>query len=177
MVWTEIIGLAGNLITSLALLVGAGFAVVVFLQFAPVLNLRIIPSWAGDKSRWVTLKLEIENKSRVRIRKQSVYLQILQYQVPAGRALSEWVPFEEEAIIASEQPLQWSEPIEVFNNTEIIDPGEVLAIERLHYCPPDALLKVGLQVRVKMGIVGRIATRVRGWHHQWTSTCIVMKET
>jgi hypothetical protein len=177
MEWVKTIEMVGNLITALALFIGAGLAVFVFSRLAPVLNLRIIPSWAGDKSRWVILRLEVENKSRVRIHKQSICLQVLEYRVPAGTSFSEWVPFEEEAIVASEQPLQWSEPIEVFKSTLTIDPNEVLAIERLHYCPPDTLLKVGLQVRMKLGIAGRIATRVRGWHHQRTTTRIVMKET
>jgi hypothetical protein len=129
-----------DMVTIGALIVGGGFAFFVFLQFAPVLNLRVLSSWPDDDSRWVLLRLEIENKSRVRVRKRAIRLQVLEYPEPEGGSLSEWVPFEEDDIISSEKPLRWHEPIEIFRSTQKIDPGDILVIERLHFCPENRIL-------------------------------------
>ncbi len=171
----DIISTASNIATIIAVLAGGWFAVFVFLQFAPILSLRIFPTWANDDTNRVILRIEIENKSRIRVHKQSIYFQVLEHSVPAGNVLSEWVPFEEKAVISSEQPTSWHEPIEIFKSTKGIDPGEILVTERLHSCHPNNVLHVGLQVKAKLNFWGRIATRVRGWNQRWTTTRIIMK--
>lgn len=171
----DIISIAGDIATIVAVLVGGWFAVFVFLQFAPILSLRILPTWATDETNRVILRIEIENKSRIRVHKQSIHLQILEHNVSVAGTLSEWVPFEEKAILPTEQPISWNEPMEIFKSSMGIDPGETLVIERLHYCHPNNVLHVGLQVKAKLGFWGRIATQVRGWNQRWTTTRIVMK--
>lgn len=171
----DIISNVGNVAAIIAILVGGWFAVFVFLQFAPILSLRILPTWSSDDTNRVILRIEIENKSKIRVYKQSIYLQILEHNVPIGNILSEWIPFEEKAIILTEQPISWHEPIEIFKSTKGIDPGEILVAERLHYCQPNNVLHVGLQVKANLSFWGRIATRVRGRNQRWTTTRIVMK--
>jgi hypothetical protein len=171
----DIISIVGNIATILAVLVGGWFAVFVFLQFAPILALRILPTWTSDDPRWVILRIEVENKSRIRVYKQAIYLQILEQNVHVGSILSEWVPFEKKAVLTTEQPISWHEPIEIFKSTIGLDPGELLIAERLHYCQPNNVLHVGLQVKAKLGFWGRIAAQVRGWKQRWTTTRIVMK--
>jgi hypothetical protein len=60
-----------------ALLVGAFLFVFVFLQLSATLQLRIIARWIDAKR--VILKFEIENKSKVRVKKEFVRLQMLEY--------------------------------------------------------------------------------------------------
>jgi hypothetical protein len=173
----DIAGTASDIATVLVLLAGGCLAVFVFLHFAPVLALRIQPTWPHNDPRWVILRIEVENKSRVRVYKQSIYLQVLEYEIPEGGSLSEWVPFEERATVPSERPISWHEPVEILTSTTGIDPGEVLVVERLHYCPPGTVLHVGLQARARLGLIGRIATQVGGWNQRWTTTRVLMKES
>lgn len=175
MEFKDIISLIVDIATIIAVLAGGWFAVFVFLQFAPILALRILPTWISDKTDGVILHIEVENKSRIRVHKQSILLQILEHHIPVGGILSEWVPFEEKDIIPTEQPINWNEPIEIFKSTRGIDPGEALVVERLHYCHPGNILHVGLQVKAKLGIWGRIATQVRGWNQRWTTTRVIIK--
>jgi hypothetical protein len=175
MTLSEMLSVLSDLVTIFALVVGAGLAMFVFLQFAPLVNLRIIHRWAGDDSRWVILRLEVENVSRVRIRKQHIRLQILEYELLNDKSLSEWVPFEEEKVCASEPPIEWKDPKEVFKTTVSIDPNEVLSVERLHYCPQNRVTKVGLQLRIDPSVFGSFVARVRRWDQQWTTTAIIYK--
>src|SRR6266498_4555712 len=154
----DLISIVGNIATIIAVLAGGWFAIFVFLQFAPILSLRILPTWTDDDTNRVILRIEVENKSRIRVHKQSIQLQSLEHNVPMGNILSEWVPFEEEKIEPAEQPIVWHKPIEIFKSTKGIDPSEILVAERLHYCQPNNLLHVGLQVTAKLNFWGRIAT-------------------
>jgi hypothetical protein len=173
----DVIGMARDIAPAVGLLVAGWLAIFVFRQFAPVLTLRIVPTWTSDDSRWVVLRLEVENKSRIRVRKRSIYLQVLEPEVREGGSLSEWVPFEEKHVDPDEWPAPWQEPFEVFKTTSGIDPGEILVAERLHYCPPNGVLHVGLQVKAQLGVFGKIATWVRGNNQSWTTTCIIMKRS
>lgn len=172
----DLIELVANLITILALLIGAALAILLFLQFAPILNLRLSSEWVGKNSRWVVLKMEVENVSRVRVTKQYIHLQVLPYKYPPkNEYLSEWVPFQQEKISQTEQPMEWQYPDEVFESTLTIDPNESLSVERLIYCPPDTILKVGLQAKISFGFLGRMVARLRSWDHSWTTTMIIAR--
>ena len=171
----DIVGLIKDILTILALLVGSGFAIFVFFHFAPTLQPRILPSWPNKESQGVILRLEVENKSRIRVFKDTIYLQVLEHKIEEGGFLSEGVPFEEHAIIPSEKPIQWREPVEIFQTTKGLDPGDILVVERLYYCPPNTILHVGLQVRTTLSFFGRIAARIGGREQRWTTTRIVMR--
>ena len=147
----EAISLMKDIATLLAMLIGGGLALFVFRQMVPVLDLRILPRWIDDEGQFLILRFEVENKSRVRVHKQSIRIQILEHRIPASGSLSEWVPFEQEAIIPTERPIEWREPVEVFRTTTGIDPGGVISVERLYRCPQDDIvLHVGLQVKARL---------------------------
>jgi hypothetical protein len=171
----EVVSLVKDIATLLALLIGGWLALFVFLRFAPKLNLRILPNWSDDARQFLILKFEVENKSNIRVYKQEIRIQVLEHKIQPGTSLSEWVPFDKDAIIPTERPVEWREPVEIFRTTKTIDPGEVISVERLYHYPQDTTLHVGLQVKAKLGFFGRIATRIRAWDQQWTTTCIVVK--
>lgn len=177
--FSDIVGIISDFVTIFALIVGAFVAIFVFLHFAPRMTQRISSSWTSEHSRWVILRLEVENQSNVRIRSPKVFLQVLEYEYPTNKVLSEFVPFSEKAVEEDQQPVIWNEPIHVFTSTVMINPGEVIAVERLCYCPKDRLLKVGLQTKLEVGRLGRLlgfVSRVRGWRTQRTATSIIMKD-
>ncbi|TET74520.1 MAG: hypothetical protein E3J56_02235 [Candidatus Aminicenantes bacterium] len=170
----EVISLARDIVIIVAMLLSAGLAVFVFVQFAPKLQLRIIPRWADETKGFLILEFELENNSRIRVHKQKIQLQILEHEVPVHGSLSEWVPFDKEAILPQEQPKEWHDPIEILRSTKYLNPGEMQSVERLCYCPQDSILHVGLQAKAKLGALGRLAAWLRSWNEQWTSTIIVM---
>lgn len=174
MSFTEVMGLVGDIAVLVAMLLGAGLAVFVFVQFAPSLQLRILPRWADEAKGLIILKLEVKNKSRIRVPKQRICLQILEHEVPAGGSLSEWVPFDKQVILPQEQPKEWHEPVEIFQTTRYLNPGEMLSVEMLCHCPRESVLHVGLQAKAKFGILGWLGSRISSWNEQWTSTIIVM---
>ena len=168
--FTEVISLARDIALIVAMLLGAWLAVFVYVQFAPKLQLRILPRWVDETKGLLILKLEVENNSRIRVPKQKIQLQILEHEVPAHGCLSEWVPFDEEAVLLQEKPKEWHDPIEIFQSTEYLNPGETVSVERLCHCPQDSILHVGLQAKAKLGALGRLAAWFRSWNDQWTST-------
>lgn len=170
-----LIGMIKGIVTIVALLLGAGLAVFVFVQFSPKLQLRIIQRWVDEINGLFVLKLEVENISRIRVYKQKIQLQILEHEVPANGCLSEWVPFDEEEVLSEEKPKEWHAPIEVFESSKFLNPGEILSVERLCHCPHKSVVHVGLQVKVKLGVLGCVASCFRSWKEQWTSTIIVMR--
>ena len=172
----EAISLTKDVVTLLALLIGGAMALFVFFQLAPVLNLRILPSWTDDTKQFLILKFQVENKSRVRVHSPKGRIQVLEHEIQAGTFLSQWVPFDKNTIIPTEQPIEWHEPVEIFRSTKEIYPGEVISYERLYHCPQDRVaLHVGLQVEIELGFFGRMATRnTKSWRQ--TTTCFIVKQ-
>ena len=169
----DVIDLIAGLATILALLVGGGAALFLFFQFAPVLSLKILPEWNDESKQNLTIRFEVENKSRVRVYNPIIRIQVLEQQVSEGGYLSQWVPFSKDAIRSNEQPVVWNEP-EKISTTKRIYPGEVISAERFYHCPQAALiLHVGLEVRIKLGLFGRIVTRKSGDWNQTTTRFVV----
>ena len=173
----EVISLIKDVIILLALLIGGAMALFVYFQLAPVLDLRILPSWTDDTKQFLILKFQVENKSRVRVYSPRGRIQVLKHGIKAGTSMSHWVPFKKNAIIPTEQPIEWHEPVEIFRSTKEIYPGEVISFERLYHCPQEAIiLHVGLQVELELHLVGRIATR-KAVPWRQTTTCFVVKQS
>jgi hypothetical protein len=171
----EIIGLISDLITIIAIVIGAFIAFFVYFQFAPVIRLSIIPTWIDAQKEYLTVRFQIENKSRVRLYKPVGRIQVLHYAVPPGGSLSQWVPFRKEAILAAEPPREWREPDEVLKSTITIYPGELVSYERLYHIPEDVtVIHIGFQVELRLGFFARIATRKREAWRQ-TTTCFAVK--
>jgi hypothetical protein len=177
MSFVEIISLTKDVVTLLALLMGAAISLFIFFQFAPVLELRILPTWTDESKQFLVIKFEVENKSRVRANKPRGQVQILEYPFKPGNALSQWVPFDKSTIPLDEQPIEWREPERIFKSTIQLYPGEVISLERLYHYPQDTvIIHVGLQVQLELGFVGRIITRKgkEEWRH--TVTRFVVKQ-
>ena len=171
---TELVGLIQDIITILALLTGGAVAVFVYFQLAPVLELRILPSWADDSKQFLIVKFQVENKSRVRLYSPKGRIQILEHTTQNIDSLSHWVPFEEKAILPSEKPIEWHHPEEIFRTTKQIYPGEVISIERLYRCPREGVaLHIGLQVELRLGRFGRLVTRKKEAWRQTTTSFVV----
>lgn len=118
----------------------------VFRHLSPKMRLRIIPNWIDNTT--VVLGLEVENYSKVGVRKKIVKLQILPYLLSEQRQLSEFVPLDKSWIKEDEKPLKWQDPVEIFETTSYLYPGEITTVERLVQLPePGTYLHVALQFR------------------------------
>ncbi len=95
----EVISLIKDVIILLALLIGGAMALFVYFQLAPVLDLRILPSWTDDTKQFLILKFQVENKSRVRVYSPRGRIQVLKHRIKTGTSMSHWVPFKKNAII------------------------------------------------------------------------------
>jgi hypothetical protein len=91
MSFAEFISLSKDVATLLALLIGAAISLFIFFQFAPVLELRILPAWIDDSKQFLVVKFEVENKSRVRTNKPRGQIQILEYPRRYSKALIEYI--------------------------------------------------------------------------------------
>jgi hypothetical protein len=171
---TETITLIRDILAILALLIGALAGLFIFFQLAPVAQLRILPRWGDEAQQFLIIRLEIENRSRVRILRPAGRFQILEYALKPDRALSHFVPFTEDRS-KEEPPLEWREPRPLFKTTRQIYPGETIAVEFLQPCSrAEVVLKLGLQINIGLNFLGRLVTRKREpW--QQTTTCIVVK--
>jgi len=164
----EVVGLVKDILTVFAVLIGGLAAIFVYFQLAPVLELRILPRWTDDNKRYLVLRFEMENKSRVRLRSPWGRIQVLKYEMQPGSSLSHWIPFEQSTIRPLELPIAWSDPVQIFTSTHDIYPGETIVFERLYDCPEDTLvMHIGLQVGLKLGVVRRILT---GKAQEWRQT-------
>ena len=170
----EIIGLLRDILVIVALLIGALAGLFIFFQLAPVAQLRILPRWSDETQQFLIVRLEIENRSRVRIVRPTGHFQVLEYALDTNRALSHFVPFTEERS-KKEPPLEWREPALMFESTRQIYPGATIVVERLHPCPQsEVAIKLGLQINIGLNLFGRLVTLKREpW--QQTTTCIVVK--
>jgi hypothetical protein len=170
-----LISLIRDVLPLLALIIGGLFAIFIYSQFAPILNLRIIASWADEDREYLKLKFEIENKSRVRVNSPLARIQMLEHKLTETNLISEWVPFHRDAIKPEEAPIVWREPERVFKSTERIFPGETLSIERLVHCSQDkTILHIGFQVQLELGLLGKLITgRLKAWRQ--TTTAIMVK--
>jgi hypothetical protein len=160
MMIAEYVSLAKDLVTLLAILIGSATAVFVYFQLAPVLQLRIVPTWADERKEFLILRFEIENRSRVRIFAPKGRIQVLKHDIQPGASMSHWIPFREDAVKPDERPREWREPVEIFKSTLDIYPGETISFERIYDCPEDTVVvHAGLQVELELSRWGRWVTR------------------
>lgn len=161
----------------IAALIGAWGFIFIFLQISPKVELRILPRWVDPELGRFVLRLEIENTSRVRVKKEVVRLQMLPYSETRQLRLSEWVPFSKESIRKGEEPEKYYDPVEVFGSTLYLYPGEKISVERLE-CSPDSdkFLHIGLQFRARV-LLRWLIIRVFSKGEQWTTTAIIFRPT
>ncbi len=130
----------------------------IYRGFMPVLRLRIAPRCIDKTAGRFILGIEVENKSKLAVRKKLARVQILEYGSEIPSFLSEWVPFEEERKRSNEEPLEWRDPVEVLNSTIKIEPGETIYVELLYTCSPNcSVIHCGLQFQVNLNPIASIA--------------------
>jgi hypothetical protein len=154
----------------MAILISGFVAVYFYVQFTPKIDLRIISEWSDKKRDKLILRLEVENKSKVRASIKSIQLQILEYNQEQVM-LSEWVPFSQKSICANEHPLKWKDPETICETSKRIYPNETIKVERMYTFPENKIWHVGLQLQVeyKKWIEKWIPKKAT----QWTSTKII----
>jgi hypothetical protein len=168
----EIIEASKTLLEIVALL-AAIFYVYLSWQLTPSLKLRILPRWI-DKTR-VILRIEIENASRLRVKKEQIMFQILEY--PENQTtLSEWAPFTIGDLVKGQEPSRWKDPTEIFNTTVHFFANEILSTEILYTLEDQsAILHVALQFRSKPPL-SWLRLNIFGHKEQWTATVILKRD-
>ena len=153
------------------------WAIFVTHKYAP--NVRLNLSYKEAPHGFVILIIEVENLSKVKIDKEHVKLQILTHTRAKPTSISEFVPFKRAEIIPGEEPIEWSDPIDILNTTKCIYPGERKHVERLFKIPSeDIILHVGLQVKVALrGFRGRISGIINWNSMQRTSTIFILPDS
>ncbi len=165
-----------DIFTFLTIVVGGLVTLFVYFQLAPVLSLQITPTWTDPHKHLLLVRFEIENKSRVRLLDPKGMIQILQYTIQPGGSLSNWVPFDKnDEHLKKEQPIEWHDPEIIFESTKQIFPGEKIVNEQIyHVSNKTAIIHIGLQVGMRLGIWGRLITgKKENWRQ--TMTCFAVK--
>jgi hypothetical protein len=164
------INIVEGILTCIVILVSGFVAVYFYVQFTPKIDLRIIPEWRGKDGSKLVLRLEMENKSKVRASIKSVQLQILEYNQEQV-ALSEWVPFSPCSLHVNEHPVEWKEPETICQTSKRIYPNETIKVERLYTFPENKIWHIGLQLQVEYK--NRIEKCVPKKAKRWTTTKII----
>ena len=161
--------IAKDILTISAYIGGAIFAFFVFRQLSPSLDLKIIPMRNLPDKQMLLLRSVIENRSRVRIYKKRIRIQILEYDLGVISSISEWVPFSKADIRPNEIPRQWTEPIEICETTAYINPGSKVVVERLFNVDNmgKTVLHIGIQFEA---IISPRLKRLLKWEERWTHT-------
>lgn len=172
----ELTGFTKDILTVIALVLGSFAAIFVYSQLAPVLELRIIPRWADASQKYLIIRFEVENKSRVRVNRPRGRFQVVKHSIDPGTTISRWVPFEQGAYRENEAPLDWSAPIKIFTSTRQIYPGEKITFEHIYHCTDEKLVyHIGLQVKIRFSLLQKIVNRKsESW--QQTTTCFIVRE-
>jgi hypothetical protein len=171
----DVVGVINDSLTLVAVLVGMFLAVFVYYQFAPILTLRILPRWVNDNHTLLCVRVEIENKSRVRVSSPQGKLQVLEHPIDPKCPLNHWVAFDREGIWRDDPILEWREPVHFFDTTRNIYPGEIYAVERIYPCSHEQVaVHIGLQVYREKRWIDKLLNR-SGETWRQTSTCFMIK--
>jgi len=164
-------------LNTLTVIVGIIWAIFITHKYAP--NARLNLSYEMSPRCFVILNIEVENLSKVKIDKEHVKLQILKYSCAKAAIISEFVPFKRDEIIPGEEPIEWSDPIDILNTTKSIYPGERKHVERLFKIPSEAIIfHVGLQVKVSLrGFKGWISGIFNWDSMQRTTTIFILPQS
>jgi hypothetical protein len=168
-------GYITTIVSVLAAVLAPLLAIFIFQQFSPIAQIRIIPRWIDQSGGKFVLRIEIENKSKVRIRQKTASLQILSYSLTDRKRLSEWVPFSKNRVIEGEEPLEWKEPESIFRSTVHLYPSEVIVVERLEQIEnSEHFLHVGGQYKSHFKFRW-LVTFALAWDESWITTAIITR--
>lgn len=144
------------------IVVGAFGVVFVYLKLTPNLSLSISPQWTTGIDDFCVLRLTIENKSNVRLKKESILLAITEHELSDHSQLSEMVNF--------------SSASEICKPTQYIYPSKILVVDWLLHFPSSEKVKhVGLQVNGIRPRWASLANLEFKRHRHWTTTAFVLK--
>lgn len=149
-----------------------------FRGFMPVLRLRIVSRCVDQKTGRFVIGLEVENKSRIAVRKKKARIQILEHGPDIPELMSEWVPFAKERLRTNEPPLRWREPEEVLSSTTKIEPGESIYVELLYTSsPPSIAIHCAFQFQIELNLVASAAYKC-GYRvsETWTTTAWITRK-
>jgi hypothetical protein len=133
-----------DILEIIAIVIAAIIAIRINWKFVPIIFLDITSEWIDKETGKLKLKLTIENKSNVKAVKKFFWLQVLEYDLKQTSTISEWVPFFEPDIKPNEKPVFWKEPVDVWQSTVEIYPGEISSLDYLCTCPKNRMIKVAL---------------------------------
>jgi len=170
--YANLFAVVRDMFTVLAI-IGAAYGVFIHQKLMARINLRIKPEWLDQEEEHLKIRLELENISKVRVRKPTILLQILEYK-KSLHYLSEWVPFDEDQknnendtrLPETKERLdKFTEPEQICKSTQYLESKSIIAVERMSYHPEDVVVHIALQVRGKRKKI------------RWTTTYIVTKKS
>ena len=159
---TEIITLIKDILLILGVLFGVYLSIKIYLQFAPDIVFRITPLWSTISPDVVVVKIEIENKSKVRLTKKKIRLQINKHDRSTLKELTEWVDFDNTAE-------------EISKSTILFYPGSVLKIDRLYKCKENEIIQGIIQFEGKFSWLHKVLASIKSNTETWTNTFIIAK--
>src|SRR5436853_3109175 len=110
-------GFTRDLLAALAIIVAAFLAVTLYAKLRPRFLVRVLPEWVGNR---LALRFEIENTSPVYAKVNSAYVEVTERTLEPGG----WLPHRVEFSKRTET--------RIFDSSDRIYPGEVLAVARLY---------------------------------------------
>lgn len=140
--------------------IGGGLIALLLSQWLrPVIDIGVSTRWFDPEEGWITVRLEFENRARIKVRKKTILFQYLEYEWPNSGSLSEWVPFAIDAIPKEEKPFEWREPLRVCETTKVFAPKDRVIVERLVRVNPKRVVKIGVKFVAKLEGIGRLIER------------------
>ncbi len=162
-----------DILLILALVCAPFVTLFVYLKFAPVIKISIDSKRVNDTTVLLIIQIENSSKVRVAIKKDlsnktgsNILLQSFQHNRDEINKLTEFLPFSKEWFEKKNYPGEWGDPEIIFETTEWIYPGEVIAIERPVFHNQSKVLHVGVQVHARFGLFE--LAPVRHLTQRWT---------
>ena len=158
----HIITLIKDILIIIGLFIGGFLSIKLYLQFAPDIIFRITPVWSTLTPDIVVLKIEIENRSKVKLTKEKIIFKIISHNKSALSELKEWVQIDDNVE-------------EICKTTRIFYPGSILRIDRLYKCKGDEILQGIIRFEAKFSKFEKLLGDIKGKKETWTNTFIIAK--
>lgn len=157
----QILTLIKDILIIIGIVVGGYLSIKLYLRFAPDIIFRITPIWSDVTPDFVVLKIEIENKSKVKLTKEKIKFKIISHNRSNLTEIKEWVQIDEAE--------------EICKTTRIFYPGSILRIDRLYKCPSNEILQGIIQFEAKFSMFEKRLANINGKKETWTNTFIIAK--
>ena len=110
----------------------------------------------------VVLKIEIENKSKVRLTKSKIRFKVIRHDRSSIIELTEWVNINKDEA-------------EICKTTKLFYPGSILKIDRLYRINDSEVLQGIIQFEAKFSWLQKKLADIRGRSETWTNTFIIAR--